>query len=273
MLRLAQARQVRVHGGDDRASVAEIDLNLTQVLPLLQQMGGVGVAQRMNMRVLGDGAGLERQAEGALERGAAHRFGSGARPQAAVTLGGKEPGRMPVRFPLFAQELEDALGQGDVTILIAFAGADVQEHALGVNVGNLQAQTFAQTQATGVNETQADPVIQGGHAGQNTAHLGRREHDREFELRIGARQLEFMRPGTVERFFPEQFDRADRLRAGLAGDFLDALEVNAILADVLGLEQVGGAVVKLTELAETGIVSRLRAWADGQQLEIIGVGI
>ena len=47
MLGFAQAGQVRVNGGDDRAAVAEVDLNLAEVLALLQQMRRVGVAQRL----------------------------------------------------------------------------------------------------------------------------------------------------------------------------------------------------------------------------------
>ena len=81
-----------------------------------------------------------------------------------------------------------------------------------------------------------------------------------------------MRPDTVEGFFPEQFDGADGLGAGLAGDLLVALEMDAILADVFGREQVGGFAVELTELADAGVVSRFGARADGQEFEIIGEG-
>jgi hypothetical protein len=48
--------------------------------------------------------------------------------------------------------------------------------------------------------------------------------------------------------------------------------MNAVLAEILGREQVGGFAVKLTELADTGVIGLLRAWADGQELQIIGVG-
>ena len=70
MLGLTEAGQVRIDGGDDRATVAEIDLNLAKVLALLEQMRRVGMAQGMDVRGLGDGAALEGQTEGALERGA-----------------------------------------------------------------------------------------------------------------------------------------------------------------------------------------------------------
>lgn len=49
---------------------------------------------------------------------------------------------MAVGFPLLAQEQQGALGQRDVTIPIAFASPDVEEHALGIDVADLEIQTF-----------------------------------------------------------------------------------------------------------------------------------
>ena len=72
----------------------------------------------------------------------AYRFGRRARALAAVTFGGKEEDRVAVGFPLLAQEQQGALGQRDVAILIAFASPDVEEHALGIDVADLEIQTF-----------------------------------------------------------------------------------------------------------------------------------
>ena len=165
MLGFAQAGQVRVKGGDGRTLVAQIDLNLTEVLSLLQQTGRVRMARRMNVRLLGDATGLESQTKGPLQRGAAHRFGGTARAQSAMTFGGKEQDGMAVGFPLLGQAQQRARGHRDVAILIAFASADVQEHALGIDVADFQPKPFTQTQAAGVNGDEADPMIQGGNAG------------------------------------------------------------------------------------------------------------
>jgi hypothetical protein len=73
----------------------------------------------------------------------------------------------------------------------------------------------------------------------------------------------------VEGFLPEEFDGADGLGAGLAGDFLVELEMNAILPDVFGQKQFGGFVVKLAELAQAGVIGVLSPLADGQEFEII----
>ena len=270
MLGLAQARQVGVNGGDDGTLVAEVDLDLSQVLALFQQVGGVTVAQGVNVRVLFDGAGQEGQTEGALERGAAQGFCGGGGALAGMTLGRKEQRGMTVRFPKLAQEPERALGQRDVAILIALAGADVNEPALGINVAHFQTQGFAQAQAAGINEDQTDPMVQGGDGGQDAAGFGGGEDDGEFEPGIGADQFEFGGPDAFEGFLPEQFEGADDLGGGLAGDLLDGLEVDAILAELLGGDQVGGFGMELRELAQAGEIGLSGAGSDGQEGQVIG---
>ena len=272
MLGFAQTGQMRVNDRGDRAFVAKVHLDLTQVLAAFQQMRRIRMSQRVDVRLLFHAAGVEGEAEGALERGVAHRLGGRGSALAIVTLGGKEQRGMTMRFPLLAQPQERALRQGHVTILIALAAANVQEPPFGINVADLPPQPFAQSQAAGVNEDEADALIQRGHRGQNAAGFGHGEDDREFELRIGANQFQFVRPDTVERFLPEELDGADGLGAGLAGDLFVRLELNAILANLLGRDQLGGFGVELTELAEAGVVSLFGAWADGQEFEIIGEG-
>lgn len=77
---------MRVAGGDGRAAVTEVGLDLAEVLAALQQVRRVGMAQGVDVSVLFDPAGVERQTEGPLERGAAHRFGGGGGAQAIVAF-------------------------------------------------------------------------------------------------------------------------------------------------------------------------------------------
>lgn len=270
MLGFAEAGQVRVNGGDDWTDVSEVDLDLTEVLTLFEQVCGVGMAQRVNMSCLSDATGFESQAEGALQRGAAHGLGGRGSALTGVTLGGEEQRRMAMRFPLIAQEQKRALGQRHVTIAVALARADVQEHALGIDVAHLKVQAFPQAQAAGINGGQADALIQGGNRGQEASDFGGGEDDRKFELMIGANQFNFSGPGKPEGFFPEEFDGAEGLGAGLAGDFLDALEMDEILTELFRGDQVGGLGVELTQLTDTGEVSLLGARLDTEQLQVIG---
>jgi len=105
----------------------------------------------MNMRAFGNPAGFEGDAEGALKGGAADGFLGRGSADAAASLGGEEQSGMPMGFPLLAQKLKGALRQWHITVLVAFAAPDVQKHALGIDVANLEAQAFSQTKAARVN--------------------------------------------------------------------------------------------------------------------------
>ena len=273
MLGLAQAGQVRVDDGGGGASMPEVDLDLAEVLALLEQMRRVTVPQRMDVRGLLDAAGQKGHAKAALQRDAADGYGGGGRPLATVAFGGEEQRGMPMRFPVFPQALEGDVGQRHVAIPVALATADVQEHALGINVADFEAQAFAQAQAAGVNEQQTDALIGRGHRGEQAADFGGGEHHRQFELGIGPDQFQFVGPDAVEGFFPEELEGANDLGAGLAGDLLVGLEMDAILAELLGGDQFGRPDIMLTELPDAGQISFLGARTQRQERQIIGEGI
>ncbi len=54
---------------------------------------------------------------------------------------------------------------------------------------------------------------------------------------------------------------------------LFGLEMNAVLAELLGGNQIGRFGIELTELAEAGKIGVFDAGADGQELEVVGEGI
>jgi len=220
-----------------------------------------------------DAAGFERETESPLQRGATHRAGGGGTETATVTLGGKEQRGMVVGFPLVAQQLQSALGQRNVTVLVAFARTDVQEHPLGINVADLQLEPFPQTQATGIDGDQTDALIQEGDARQHPARLGGREDDGQFELSIGANEFDLGGPGTAESFLPEELDGAEGLGGSLAGDLLDRLEMDEVLAQLLRGDLIGRLAEELAELADTGAVGLFSAGTDGQELQVFGEGI
>jgi hypothetical protein len=115
-------------------------------------------------------------------------------------------------------------------------------------------------------------MIQGGNRGEDFSHFGGGEHDGQFELGIGPSQFQFVRPGALESLFPKQLEGADGLGAGLSGDLLVGLQMDAILSKVFGGEQLRRATVKLTDLADAGVIGLLGARADGQKLQVIGKG-
>src|SRR6267142_7103467 len=62
--------QMRVDGSGARTAMAQVVLNDPQVESHFQQMGGVGMSQRMHVRALGDTAAFERRAESTLQTAA-----------------------------------------------------------------------------------------------------------------------------------------------------------------------------------------------------------
>jgi hypothetical protein len=267
VLGLTEASQMRVAGRDGRIAMAEVDLELTEVLALLKEMRRVGMAKGVYVRLLLDAAGLEGETEATLQGGATQRTSSRGRSGASAATFGREQERgVAMGFPQLAEQFEGALGQGHVAISIALATADVEEHAFGIDVAHLQAQAFTQTKPAGVDRSQANAMIQTLDLGEDAADFLGRENHRQLELGISAHQVQFVRPLAFESLFPEELEGADELRGCLTGDLLDRLEVNAVLADLLEGEQLGRAVVVLTELADTGVVGLFGAGADRQEL-------
>ena len=187
-----------------------------------------------------------------------------------MAFGGEEQRGMAMRFPKLAQEQERPPGQRDVTVASAFAGADMEEAPLGVHVAHFQAQGFAQAQAAGIDRGQGEAMIQGGHGRQDAAHLGSGEHDGQFEPGMGADQLQFGRPEAVKGFFPEELEGADDLGGGLAGHLFFGLEVEAVVAELLGADQVGGFGEVLADVVDGGVVGLFGAEADGQESQVLG---
>ena len=225
----------------------------------------------MDVGALGDATGLQGEAEGALEGGAAHELGGGGGTLTTMALGGEEEPGMVMGFPELAQPEQGALGQRHVTVAIALAAANVQQGALAIDVADLQAKTFAQAQAAGIDGGEGDAMIEGLHAAQDIAHLDGGEDDGEFELGGGAGELQFGGPETLEGFFPEQFDGAEGLGGRLAGEAAVGLEMEEVLAEFLGRDEVGRLGVALTELTDAGPVAFLGAGQEGE--EDIGVKI
>jgi hypothetical protein len=227
----------------------------------------------MDVGVFLDAAGLEAEAEGPLEGGAAHGLGGRGSALTAVAFGGEEEPGMLVGFPELTQQEQGALGQGHVTVAIALAAADVQQGALAVDIPDLQAQALAQAQAAGVDRGQGHPMIEGFYQTQDLADLDGGEDDGEFELGSGTGELKFGGPGTLEGFLPEELDGADRLGGGLAGEAAFGFEMEEVLAEVLGRDQVGRLGVMLTELTDAGPVAFLGAGQQGEETQVLGEAI
>ena len=104
---------------------------------------------------------------------------------------------------------------------------------------------------------------------EDRAHFARREDHRQFKHGRGPRQLQFRRPASSEGFLPEELDGAQGLGGSLAGDLLDAFEVDEILTQLLGRDEVRSGMEMFGPLANAGEVGLLSARGDGQQFQIL----
>jgi len=133
-------------------------------------------------------------------------------------------------------------------------------------------QALAQAQSTRIKGDEANALIQRGGAGEDVADLRRRENHGEFELGLSADQFHFGRPDAPQAFLPKDFDGTERLSRGLPGDFLLALEVDEILAQLFRADQFRCAVEIFGPLANTSEVRSLAARCNRQKLQVIGEG-
>ncbi len=228
------------------------------------------VIPKASWPILLDATGAQGQAKAALESGALHGASRRGSAQAVVAFGREDPAWVPVGAPELAQQFERALGQGHVTVAVAFARPDVEEHALRINVADFQLEGFAQAQPTGIDGRQGHAVVQGLDLRQDPANLGGRKNDRQFELGSRPRQLQLRRPSPLEGLLPEELDGAEGLGGTLAGEAALGFQIDEVLAEFFGAEQVGRAAEVFGELPHTGPVTLLAARLKRQQGQIIG---
>ncbi len=149
----------------------------------------------------------------------------------------------------------------------------MQEHASGINVAHLQLEGFTQTQAAGIDRSQSNAMVDELHLAEDATHLGGREDDGQFELRGGAGELDLGGPGPLKGFLPEELEGAQSLGGGLAGELLGGLEMEEILAEIFGREEVGGPIEVFAQLADAGPVAALGAGLEGQKAQVIGEAV
>jgi hypothetical protein len=77
------------------------------------------------------------------------------------------------------------------------------------------------------------------------------------------------RPGLAEGFFPEELDGTDGLRGSLASEFLLRFQVEEVLPEFFGGDQVGRFAVKLAEFANASPVAQDGAFGQGQQAQVV----
>lgn len=143
--------------------MAEQDLHHPDIDPLLEQAGGVAVAEHVRGDAVAD-PGLGGRGP---ERGRNHVGVD--RPRAPAV--GEQPARMPVGTPERPQRLEDRQRQRDPAIPAALAGDDAQHPVLAVDGADLEPDGFADAQAAAIHDQKAGAVCWAPYRGEQPANL------------------------------------------------------------------------------------------------------
>ena len=123
--------------------MAEPELDDPQIDAGLEQMGGPGVAQGVNTRLLGHASCLARLLKGTTHTGGGYRHRGRVRILVGTGSSRKELDRIAMGEPLATEQGKGARGQWNVTILLALAAAYLQLLARAVDPADLEVDAFA----------------------------------------------------------------------------------------------------------------------------------
>ena len=169
---MAFVGQVKVNHRGCELGVPQGVLDELGIDARFKQMGGVRMSEGMDGDAhFGDAGPLLGFAEGALDTGAPHGRGRRRALFLIAPSGGKEPGLVPMGFPVGAQQRKRIGGQRDIPVLGALAAMDMDLEALAVNIGDLQGEGFVEPQAQTIDRGEVDLVMQGGSGRQEPPDL------------------------------------------------------------------------------------------------------
>jgi hypothetical protein len=140
--------EVEVEHGGFELGMPQVALDETRVHARFEQMGSVRMSEGMDGDAhFGEPGALFGFTEGALDTGATHGSGRGRALVVIAPSGRKEPGGMPMGFPIGAEQREGLGGQRDVAVFGALAAMDMDLQALTIDVGDLKGQGFMEPKA------------------------------------------------------------------------------------------------------------------------------
>jgi hypothetical protein len=148
--------------------VPEQHLDHPDIDVLLQQVGGEAVPQGVQGDALVDPRHLGGSVTGAIELARGHRL--------CRIAAREQPTLRPRHLPPGPQQVEQARREHDVTVLAAFALLDADDHALAVNVGDLERDDFGGAQAGAVGHAQRRLVLKPRRGSEQPLHLLDAEH-------------------------------------------------------------------------------------------------
>lgn len=222
--------QVGVDHSRIQALVPEQLLDRAHIDAGFQQMRGVGMPQGVHRGVFGNAALTHSGAKRPLQvRGVDRSSGYPSR---------ENPLLRSVLSEEHAQQRPGRLGQRNVPVLGALAVSHPHLPTLQIDVGARQMHALVQAQPQRVDQLQRGSIDLIADQRHNMAHFLDAEHHRQSTRPRRALDAQHP-PGSLERFFVEEFDprKIDRERAGRGLPLVDQMQEEC--ADLLVAEQIG----------------------------------
>ena len=227
---------------------------------LLEQMRGEAMAQGVHADALVDAGAPCGFVYGAVEL----PHGEGR----AGNLAGEQPCPRPLDQPPAPQQVEQWLRQHHVTVLVALALIDPDQHAGAVDIADLERDDFGGAQSGAVGDAQRGLVLDVRGRCQQPGHFLGTQHDRQPPRLAGEHDV-FDHLTSPQRDFEEEAQgRHGGIHAGNAE--AAGCEVQLITADVLDARPVGrmteecGEVLDGTDVASLSLGPEL---ADGHVVD------
>ena len=195
--------------------------------------------------------------ESDLNTGYRHGFIRGCLPSPATSGSGEEPLRMVMGFPQLPEEFQSPLRQWDVAVLVPFA-ADVQEHAVAVDVRDLQGPAFGQSQPAGVDGGQTDAMAEHVDAGEGSSDLTKAQDRGQGLDPLGLEETNGG-PIPLESMLIEELDSTEGNGTGHPGPAGDIGAVEEILPQFLIRDEIRGLMIVFSQFADRSGVGFLGA--------------
>jgi hypothetical protein len=149
--------------------------------------------------------------------------------------------------------------------LSPFALAHAHQHALRVDVRDLQLGSFQQAQPTGIDQLQTHPGCRVRDQGQQGPDLPQPQHDRQFLGVPGAHEVEDG-PGALQRALVEESNPVEVNPEGALGDLLLIDQEEEVLAELVFTDLVRSAPVVLRQMLDGFDVTLLGPGSQAPQL-------
>ena len=217
------ARNLQVPHGGQNGFMPHKELDSACINPGLQQMGGKGVAKRMDPADFMDAG---------LLFGRVEDLGSGDAVEGPVRLLALEQPRRRVIFaPVIPQVPEDAGREERVAVFVPLSLSDADQHAAGIDVGDLKADQFAGAKPGSGGVFEEDAVFEFVGGGEQPADFIGAENFRQPLFR-------FTRREDQAHGIPPQGDAIEELQrrdigvAGAPGELTLVEHVEDIILDL-----------------------------------------